>query len=76
MYALAVGGVAGISMTGENVLRSLVEKSGGRIFYPARESELVSAAETIAADTQSVPHYVRPEPAKRRAVPQGGGAGA
>lgn len=53
VYALAVGGVAGISMTGENVLRSLVEKSGGRIFFPARESELVSAAETIAADTHN-----------------------
>lgn len=53
VYALAVGGVAGISMKGENVLRQIAEQSGGRIFFPAREPELVSAAETIATDTHN-----------------------
>lgn len=53
VYALAVGGVAGISMKGENVLRTIAEQSGGRIFFPAREAELISAAETIATDTHN-----------------------
>jgi Ca-activated chloride channel homolog len=53
VYALAVGGVAGISMKGESVLRALGEQSGGRIFFPSREAELVSAAETIATDTHN-----------------------
>ncbi|MEQ1726824.1 MAG: VWA domain-containing protein [Vicinamibacterales bacterium] len=53
VYALAVGGVAGISMKGELALRRIAEQSGGRVFFPARESELVTAAETIATDTHN-----------------------
>lgn len=53
VYALAVGGVAGISMKGEIALRTIAEQSGGRVFFPARESELVAAAETIATDTHN-----------------------
>lgn len=53
VYALAVGGVAGISMKGEMTLRALAEQSGGRVFFPARESELVAASETIATDTHN-----------------------
>ena len=53
VYALAVGGVAGISLKGESTLREIAEQSGGRVFFPAREGELVSAAETIATDTHN-----------------------
>ena len=53
VYALAVGGVAGISMKGETTLRAIAEQSGGRVFFPARESELVASAETIATDTHN-----------------------
>lgn len=53
VYALAVGGVAGISMKGEMTLRQIAEQSGGRVFFPAREPELVTAAETIATDTHN-----------------------
>ena len=53
VYALAVGGVAGISMKGENALRSIAEQSGGRVFFPARDAELISAADTIASDTHN-----------------------
>ena len=53
VYALAVGGVAGISLKGETTLRSIAEQSGGRVFFPARESELVASAETIATDTHN-----------------------
>lgn len=53
VYAMAIGGVAGISMKGETTLRNITEQSGGRVFFPARESELVAASETIATDTHS-----------------------
>ena len=53
VYALAVGGVAGISLKGETILRAIAEQSGGRVFFPARDAELVSAAETIATDTHN-----------------------
>ncbi len=53
VYALAIGGVAGISLKGETTLRMIAEQSGGRVFFPARDSELVSAAETIATDTHN-----------------------
>ena len=53
VYALAIGGVAGISLKGETSLRAISEQSGGRVFFPARESELVSASETIATDTHN-----------------------
>lgn len=53
VYGLAIGGVAGISLKGETTLRAIAEQSGGRVFFPARESELVSASETIATDTHS-----------------------
>ncbi|MFN7917552.1 MAG: VWA domain-containing protein [Vicinamibacterales bacterium] len=53
VYGIAIGGVAGISLKGETTLRRIAEQSGGRVFFPARESELVSASETIATDTHS-----------------------
>ena len=40
-------------MKGEMTLRAIAEQSGGRVFFPARESELVTAAETIATDTHN-----------------------
>jgi VWFA-related protein len=53
VYVLAIGGVAGISLRGETTLRKIVEVTGGRVFFPARESEMMSAAEAIATDTHN-----------------------
>ncbi|MGE3957888.1 MAG: VWA domain-containing protein [Vicinamibacterales bacterium] len=53
VYALAIGGVAGISLRGETTLRSIADQTGGRVFFPAREAEVVAAAEAIATDTHS-----------------------
>lgn len=53
VYGLAVGGVAGISLKGESTLRALADQTGGRVFFPARESELVAASEAIATDTHN-----------------------
>jgi len=53
IYVVGVGGVAGISLRGEQLLKKLAEASGGRVFTPPRENELVGAAESIAKDVHS-----------------------
>jgi len=53
VYALAIGGTAGVSLRGESTLRRLADVSGGRVFFPAREVDLVASAETIATDTHN-----------------------
>ena len=53
VYAVAIGGTAGVSLRGQDTLRRLAEASGGRSYFPAREAELEAAAESIATDTHS-----------------------
>ena len=53
VYPIAIGGVAGISLKGEDMLRDLADQSGGRAFFPPRESDLISIADTIESDTHS-----------------------
>jgi Ca-activated chloride channel homolog len=40
VYAVGIGGVAGISLKGEKVLRRLTAETGGRVFLPSTESQL------------------------------------
>jgi VWFA-related protein len=49
-YVIGVGGVAGISMKGEALLRGFAEATGGRAFFPYRESELPIVHDRVAAD--------------------------
>jgi VWFA-related protein len=53
VYVVGVGGVAGISLKGEQMLRRIAQRSGGGVFFPPRETEIVSAAQAIATDTHS-----------------------
>jgi VWFA-related protein len=53
VYPIAIGGVAGISLKGEEMLREIADRSGGRAFFPPRESDLASIADTISSDTHS-----------------------
>ena len=53
VYVVGVGGVAGISLKGEQMLKKIAERSGGRVFFPPRETEIVAAAGSIATDTHS-----------------------
>ena len=53
VYVVGIGGVAGISLKGENMLREIAEHSGGRVFFPPREQELVDVANTVATDAHS-----------------------
>lgn len=53
VYIVGVGGVAGISLKGETMLKDIAEHSGGRVFFPTRESDLVGVASGIATDAHS-----------------------
>ena len=53
VYAVGIGGTAGISLRGENLLRRFAEQSGGRVFFPPRDQEVIRAAESIATDARS-----------------------
>ena len=52
VYVIGVGGVAGISLKGERALRNIAHRTGGRVFFPTRESELPAVHELVAEDVQ------------------------
>jgi VWFA-related protein len=53
LFVVGIGGVAGISLKGERMLRQVAEHSGGRAFFPSRDEELQAVHGMIAADVQS-----------------------
>src|SRR5690606_23230623 len=52
VYTVAIGGVAGISLEGERVLRRIAEETGGLAHFPAREIQLPDVQNLIASDVQ------------------------
>lgn len=52
VYVIGIGGVAGISLKGEALLKRLAAETGGRAFFPAREFQLTDVHGLIAADVQ------------------------
>jgi Ca-activated chloride channel family protein len=52
VYVVGIGGVAGISIKGERLLKQLAQSTGGRAFFPARDFELQPVHEKVAADVQ------------------------
>jgi Ca-activated chloride channel family protein len=52
VYVIAIGGVAGISLKGEDLLRRVATETGGRAFFPARDSQLADVHAQIASDVQ------------------------
>ena len=53
VYVIGVGGVAGISIKGERLLRRLASETGGRCFLPEREEQLAAVQDTLAGDVQN-----------------------
>ena len=53
IYVVGIGGVAGISLKGEDALRHVANETGGRIFFPPREPDLVAIADSVATDAHS-----------------------
>jgi Ca-activated chloride channel homolog len=52
VYVIAVGGVAGVSLRGEELLQHIAIQTGGRAFFPARASQLADIRDDIASDVQ------------------------
>lgn len=52
VYVVGIGGVAGISLQGERLLKRLASETGGRAFLPSREEELESVNTLLASDVQ------------------------
>ena len=53
LYVVGVGGVAGISIKGERLLRRLAVETGGRFFFPAREEQLIEVDNVLTEDVQN-----------------------
>jgi Ca-activated chloride channel homolog len=53
VYAIGVGGVAGISLQGEEQLRRIAAATGGRAFFPFREEQLPEVHDRVASDVSS-----------------------
>ena len=52
VYVVGIGGVAGISLQGERLLKRLATETGGRAFLPSREEELQAVNTLLASDVQ------------------------
>lgn len=50
VYVVGIGGVAGISLKGETLLRRVASQMGGRAFFPIREEQLPDVHATVAND--------------------------
>jgi Ca-activated chloride channel family protein len=53
LYVVGIGGVAGISIKGERLLRRLALETGGRCFLPARETQLAEVHDVLTDDVQN-----------------------
>jgi Ca-activated chloride channel family protein len=53
VYAVAIGGVAGVSLKGEKVLRRITAETGGRTFLPATENQLQVVHAALADEVQN-----------------------
>jgi VWFA-related protein len=52
VYVIGIGGVAGISIKGDRALRQIARDTGGRVFFPWRETDLPAVHELVAEDVQ------------------------
>jgi len=53
IYVVAIGGVAGISLKGEDLLKHIAKETGGRMFLPPRELDLVAVASAVTSDAHN-----------------------
>jgi VWFA-related protein len=53
VYVVGIGGVAGISLQGERLLRQLAVETGGRFFFPSRDEQLAEVHDVLTQDVQN-----------------------
>jgi Ca-activated chloride channel homolog len=53
VYAIGIGGVAGLSLKGQRFLRDLAAATGGRAYFPPTEAALSDIYDALSADVQN-----------------------
>ena len=53
VYVVGIGGIAGISLKGERLLKRIASETGGQVFFPPREEDIVAVHERLAEDAQN-----------------------
>ncbi len=53
VYVVGIGGIAGISLKGERLLKRIALETGGQVFFPPREEDIVAVHERLAEDAQN-----------------------
>ncbi len=53
VYVVGIGGVAGISIRGERLLRKIATDTGGRFFFPYSDGQLRTVHDTLSEDVQN-----------------------
>src|SRR5262245_53857597 len=53
VYVVGIGGIAGISLKGERLLKRIAAETGGQVFFPPREEDIVTVHERLAEDAQN-----------------------
>ena len=53
LYVVGLGGIAGISLKGEKLLKALAEDTGGRAWFPRDERDLIVAYDAIANEVRN-----------------------
>lgn len=53
VYVVGIGGIAGMSLKGQDELKRLAAETGGRAFFPWRLEDLADVSELLAVDVQT-----------------------
>lgn len=53
VYVVGIGGIAGISLKGERLLKRIAMETGGQVFFPPREEDIITVHERLAEDAQN-----------------------
>lgn len=53
VYVVGIGGIAGISIKGERLLKRVASETGGQVYFPPREEDIVAVHERLAEDAQN-----------------------
>ncbi len=53
VYTVGIGGIAGISLRGQDELKRLASETGGRAYFPWRIEDLADVYQTLAVDVQT-----------------------
>jgi Ca-activated chloride channel family protein len=53
VYVVGIGGISGMSLKGQDLLKRLARDTGGKAFFPWAEQDLAAAYDLVATDAQN-----------------------